>query len=196
MKRESSGKRRGEIKKAVLDIIAKEGLHNLTIRNLAKKVKITEGAIFRHFKSKRDIIISIMDDVKTELMSDLRSIANSSLSAEEILFRYLSCHINYLVNNKGISILLFSEAAHLNYKEMKKRLQYILSEHESLLTGIINHGINEGKWDKVINVKDFAIVYMSIPIALNVEMFYNNPDVTIEKFIKRMFNLIVRILSK
>ncbi len=194
MKRESTEKRRVQIKKAVLKVIAKEGLHNLSIKNLAKTVGITEGAIFRHFSSKRAIIISIMDDVKTELMSELKTIANSKLPAEEKLFRYLSCHISYLINNKGISILLFSEAAHLNDKELKKRLNSILVEHEALITKIINGGIKEGKWKKIKNVKEFAIIYMSIPIALNVEVFYNKPEITVNDFIKRMFSLIIKIL--
>lgn len=194
MKRESTEKRREQIKKAVLKVITKEGLHNLSIRNLAKIVGITEGAIFRHFTSKRAIIISIMDDVKTELMSELGSISNSTLPADKKLFKYLSCHINYLINNKGISILLFSEAAHLNDKELKKRLNSIFVEHEALITRIINDGIKEGKWRKIKNVKEFAIIYMGIPIALNVEVFNNKPEISVNEFIKRMFDLIIKIL--
>ncbi len=194
MKREPTEIRRKQIKKAVLKIITKEGLHSLSIRNLAKIVGITEGAVFRHFTSKRAIIISIMDDVKEELMSELKSIAYSRIPAEEKLFKYLSCHINYLINNKGISILLFSEAAHLNDKELKKRWKSILAEHDKLLTKIINDGIKEGKWSKIKSVKEFAIIYMSIPLALNVEVFYNKPDMAVNDFIKRMFDLIIKIL--
>ncbi|MEJ2613414.1 MAG: TetR/AcrR family transcriptional regulator [Ignavibacteriaceae bacterium] len=196
MKREATEKRREQIKKAVLKIIAKEGLHNLSIRNLAKQVGITEGAIFRHFKSKRAIIISIMDDVKAELMSELRTIAKSSLPAEERLFKYLNCHIEYIVKNKGISILLFSEAAHFNYKVVRTRLRAILSEQESLITGIIKDGIDEKNFKRLNNIKDIIILYMSIPIALNVEMIFDKQDVTVENFSERMFNLIVEILKR
>lgn len=196
MKREATEKRRKQIKKAVLKIIAKEGLHNLSIRNLAKQVGITEGAIFRHFKSKRAIIISIMDDVKEELMSDLRMIAKSSLPAEERLFKYLNCHIEYIVKNKGISVLLFSEAAHLNHKAIRARLRSILSEQESLIRGIVQDGINEKIFKQLNNVKDITVLYMSIPIALNVEMIFNKPDVTVKNFSERMFNLIIKILKE
>lgn len=196
MKREATEKRREQIKKAVLKIIAKEGLHNLSIRNLAKQVGITEGAIFRHFKSKRAIIISIMDDVKEELMSELRAIAKSSLPAEERLFKYLNCHIEYIMKNKGISILLFSEAAHFNYKVVRARLRAILSEQESLITGIINDGINEKIFKSLNNIKDITVLYMSIPIALNVEMIFDKQDITGKNFSERMFNLIIEILKR
>lgn len=196
MKKQTSEIRREQIKKAVLEIITKEGLHNLSIRNLAKIVGITEGAIFRHFKSKREIILSILNDVRNELMSELRDIAQSTYSAREKLLRYLSCHIEYIAKNKGISILLFSDAAHLNYKVLRTRLRSILSEQEALIVGIVQDGIKAGVWNKKVNVNDFAVLYMSIPIALNVEMIFNGTDLNIKDFSKRMFDLIITILKK
>jgi AcrR family transcriptional regulator len=196
MKRESTDKRRRQIKKAVLDTIRKEGLHNLSIKNLARRVGISEGAIFRHFKSKREIIKSIMEDVQTELMKDLRAICKSKQSAEERLFQFLHCHIKYFIKNKGISILLFSEAAHLNYREMKKSLRSIISEQESLITQIIKDGIKQSRWDKKVKIEDIAILYRSIPIAFNVEMLFNDQSIEVENFCKRMFSLFIGILNK
>ncbi len=196
MKRESSDIRRGQIKKAVLDTIRKEGLHNLSTRNLARRVGISEGAIFRHFKSKREIITSIMEDVQTELMKDLRVIAESKKPAEERLFQFLHCHIKYFLRNKGISILLFSEVAHLNYKEMKKNIRSIISDQESLISKIIKDGIKKSNWNKKVKIEDIAILYRSIPIAFNVEMLFNRHDIEVENFCKRMFNLFMGILNK
>lgn len=196
MTRESTDKRQEQIKKAVLKIITKEGLHNLSIRNLAKKVGITEGAIFRHFESKRAIIISILDDVKKDLMSELRSITQSTYSTEDRLYMFLMCHTKYLVKNKGVSILLFSEAAHLNYREVRKRFHSIISEQEMLISTIIKDGIKEGKWDRKADIEDIAILYRSIPISLNVEIVINEHDIAVKNFCKRMNNLFLKILRK
>ena len=89
MARESTDTRQEQIKKAVLEIIADDGLHNLSTRNLAKRIGFTEGAIFRHFPTKRDIIKGIMDDVANDLIGSLRSIVLSPAKAEEKLFNYL-----------------------------------------------------------------------------------------------------------
>jgi AcrR family transcriptional regulator len=67
---------------------------------------VTEGALFRHFSSKKEIMLSILDDVKKELLSEQKKITFSSdLSAEEKLFKFLCVHITYLIENKGITIL-------------------------------------------------------------------------------------------
>lgn len=195
MVRKKTEIRQEQIKKAVLEIISKEGLNNVSTRNLAKKVGITEGAIFRHFKTKRDIILGIMEDVKNELITDLRKISCSDKPSEEKLFNFLCTHVRYLIKNKGITILLFSEAAHMNDKELKINLHSILSEQKTLIEKIVTDGIKKGNWSKKVIPQDFATVYMGIPITLNIELVLNPEKNVIQNFCKRMNGLMLKILK-
>ncbi len=196
MERQTTEIRQEQIKKAVLDIIFKDGLNQLSTRNLANRVGITEGAIFRHFKSKRDIMLGIMQDVKTDLIGEMRKIALSAEESENKLFAFLCWHVKYLIDNKGITILLFSEAAHMNDKELKNNLHEILAEQKSLFSKIIRDGMAEGLWNKKLAVDDIATIYMGIPITLNIEMILNKDQFEIHNFCKRMFSLMQRMLLK
>ena len=128
MKRENTEIRQEQIKKAVLELIVSDGLHQVSTRNLAKQIGLTEGAIFRHFKSKRDIIKAIMDDVSVDLIGTLRQIILKPTRAEKKMFEYLCANVKYLRANKGITILLFSEATHLGDKELKNKLSEIYEQ--------------------------------------------------------------------
>jgi AcrR family transcriptional regulator len=46
--------RQKDILKAAIAIIANQGYEKLTIKNLATKIGVTEAALYRHFKSKRE----------------------------------------------------------------------------------------------------------------------------------------------
>lgn len=196
MARESTDTRQEQIKKAVLDIIADEGLHNISTRNLAKRIGFTEGAIFRHFKTKKDIIKGIMDDVANDLIGSLRSIVLSPAKAEEKLFSYLCSNVKYLKENRGITILLFSEATHLGDKELKDKLSQILSVQKQFIIKMVKDGIAEGVWDKSVNAEDVAVIYMGIPITFNIEMVLNNSGLNLDNFCKRMYSLILKMLRK
>ncbi len=195
MERKTTEIRQEQIKKAVLDIIFTEGLDQLSTRNLAKRVGITEGAIFRHFKSKRDIMLGIMQDVKTDLIGELRRISLDAEGSEKRLFSFLCSHVKYLIENKGITILLFSEAAHMNDKDLKDNLREILSEQKSLISKIIRDGIAEGLWNRKLVVDDIATIYMGIPITLNIELILNEDKFNMQGFCKRMFFLMQRMMS-
>jgi AcrR family transcriptional regulator len=196
MARETTDIRQEQIKKAVLEIIADEGLHNISTRNLAKKIGLTEGAIFRHFQTKRDIIKGIMDDVENDLIGSLRHIVLKADKAEDKLFNYLCRNVKYLKENRGITILLFTEATHLGDKQLKEKLNQILTEQKQFIIKIVKEGIAEGVWDKNINAEDVAVIYMGIPITLNIELVLNNKNMNLDNFCKRMYSLISKALKK
>ncbi len=56
--------RQKEIVEAALELITTKGIQGVTIKNLAKKIGITEPAIYRHFKSKTEILLSILNSFK------------------------------------------------------------------------------------------------------------------------------------
>jgi len=194
--RETTDIRQEQIKKAVLEIIAEEGLHNISTRNLAKKIGLSEGAIFRHFTTKRDIIKGIMEDVANDLIGTLRSIVLSPAKAEDKLFKYLCENVRYLKENRGITILLFSEAAHLGDKELKGKLNQILTEQKQFIIKIVKDGVSEGVFDKKINPEDIAMLYMGIPITFNIELVLNKSSLNMDNFCKRMYSLILKSLKK
>ncbi len=196
MERKPTEIRQEEIKEALLQIIDSEGLHNLSTRKLAERVGITEGALFRHFKSKRDMIISIIDGVEEVLMKSLQGIAMSDASSHERLFKFLCVHVRYLIEHKGITMLLFSEAAHSGDPQLKSRMLNILNTQKQLAKKIIQDGIVAGVWDSSLQVENVAMLYMGIPISLNIELVLNPYDVNTEHFCKRMMCILERALKK
>ncbi len=196
MVRKTTEVRKEEIKAAVLDIIASEGFSRLSTRNLANKVGLSEGAIFRHFKSKRDIILSIMEDVKVDLQDSLRKIALGTKPANERLREFLMSHINYLNKHQGITILLFSEAAHMNDVTLKLQLNEILMEQKLLVTKIIHDGKKEGIWNKKLDEGNVALLYLGIPLSFNIDLVLNRNKVNVKVFCNRMFSLLQKVLIK
>lgn len=53
-------KRQIQIVEISFQIINEQGPAALTIRNVAEKIKLSEGAIYRHFKSKEEILLVMM----------------------------------------------------------------------------------------------------------------------------------------
>jgi len=188
--------RQEQIKQAVLDIIYTDGLKNLSTRMLAKRIGMSEGAIFRHFSTKQDIILSIIKDVQTDFIGGLRKIATSNNSAQQRLEELLCYTIKYLTDNKGITLLLFSEASHNNDTEMKKALMQIFNSQKKLISKIVLDGIAEGIWDESIPVENVAMLYMGIPVSLNVELVLSNGQMDTSNFCNRMLQLINRMLAK
>ncbi len=196
MEKQPTEIRQEQIKQAVLNIIYSEGLKNLSTRNLAKHIGLSEGAIFRHFPTKQDIILSIIKDVQHEFIGSLRTIANSGEEPLERLQKFLCQTIDYLTRNKGITMLMFSEASHNNDASLKKSLQHIFNSQKKLLSKIILDGIADDTWDESIPVDNVATLYMGIPISLNIELILSGGEFHADNFCHQMLLLILKILNK
>ncbi len=62
--RRSTEERQEEIVHAAIHIIANEGLGKLTTANIARRVGISEGALFRHVSSKDDILLKALSHIE------------------------------------------------------------------------------------------------------------------------------------
>ncbi|MFK5889665.1 MAG: TetR/AcrR family transcriptional regulator [Flavobacteriaceae bacterium] len=195
MIRLSTETRQAQIKEAVLDIISNEGLAKLSTKNLAARVGVSEGAIYRHFKSKKNILLSVVEDVYNNLVVNQKAIAYSKMTPSVKLFTFFCKQIKYLIYNKGVTILLFSEATHANDSDLKEKLLEILKAQKELLKQIVNEGINHGSWNKDLDIEAFATLYMGIPVILNIELVLNKETFNHEDFCNKMFVMLERILK-
>ncbi|MFA5298117.1 MAG: TetR/AcrR family transcriptional regulator [Lutibacter sp.] len=195
MKRLDTETRQVLIKQAVQDILSTEGMSKLSINNIALKVGVSEGAIYRHFKSKKEILLSIINDVFDNLVIKQQEVANSTLEPSKKLFTFFCKQINYLLHNKGITILLFSQAVHANDSYLKEQLLKVLQFQKDLLKQIVKEGVIQGLWSKQIDIDDFATFYMGIPAILNIEIVLSKENFNPEEFSNRMFVLLKRILN-
>jgi AcrR family transcriptional regulator len=196
MKRQTTDIRQEQIKQAVIDIISTDGLKNLSTRNLALHIGMSEGSIFRHFKTKKDIIISIFNDIQDNFIGELKKIAGSDEKPSIRLTKYLSATIKYHTDNKGINMLLFSEASYKNDPELKKRLQQIFRDQKQFVMEIIEDGITSGIWDENVVVENVALMYMGIPLAMNMEVLIGGRGFQFDHFCNHMILLLLKMLRK
>ncbi len=191
-KRLDTATRRTQIKRAVLRIISVEGLAKVSTRKLASKVGVTEGALFRHFASKKDILFAIFQDVRSDLLAELKNVAHSNASSDKKLAEFLVVHVKYLIANKGITMLLFSEAAHMNDSKLKREFRDIFLSLKGYVSKIIRQGIDEHIWDESLNIDSATTLYLGIPISLNMELILHTGEFNQERFCERMQSLLVR----
>ncbi|OIP55424.1 MAG: hypothetical protein AUK34_13295 [Ignavibacteria bacterium CG2_30_36_16] len=84
----------------------------------------------------------------------------------------------------------------MNEPLLKKGLREILLTQKEYISRIIKQGMNEGVWDKSLNVENAATLYMGIPISLNIEMILNPGAQKQKKFCDNMICLIKKALEK
>ena len=139
----STIKRQKQIIDEAIRIIHEKGFASLSIRELAKNVGISEPAIYRHFNSKEDIVIGILDrmlEFGNFIENNIKDIENPLEKIRQFIF----LHIELLEKNPQMTSVIFSEDIFQPDEVINVKLQMIFRKRHSLLNSIINEAIEKG----------------------------------------------------
>ena len=102
----SSEERRAQIVEAAIKIIGERGLRAFTVAHMAEEVGITDGTIFRHFKSKDEIVLAVIDRLE-EIFSE--TVPPPDGDPLENLGRFFLNRVKLVTSQPGIQALVFSD---------------------------------------------------------------------------------------
>jgi len=86
---------REKILEAALKLFSKKGFRETTIKDISKEVGITEGAIYRHFSTKEEIINSLLNEITQELRQKLLESIQKEETDEERLKAIIDTLLEY-----------------------------------------------------------------------------------------------------
>ncbi|MFP3206984.1 MAG: TetR/AcrR family transcriptional regulator [Hydrogenobaculum sp.] len=90
---------RNRILHEALKIFSNKGIRETTIKDIARAVGITEGAIYRHFDSKEQIVKSLFLNSSQEFYNHLSSALSKAQNFEEALKNLCEAFLSYAFTN-------------------------------------------------------------------------------------------------
>jgi AcrR family transcriptional regulator len=144
-KRRNTLERKKQIIEAARQMIVKYGSEHVTVRRIAKSVGISEAAIYRHFKSKRDILLLLADHIEVSLVGDIEAGLTAERSSLSGISAAMHDHISSIEQRHGISYLVIAEIISLGDKKLNNRFSEIVSKYINSLSKLISAGIETGE---------------------------------------------------
>lgn len=98
-----------EIIDAAGRILTASGVSGLTIKNLANEMKFSEGAIYRHFTSKEEIIIALLDYLSNDMDERLAKVNSIDVGPEEKFVALFQNQFSFFKKNPHYVVAVFSD---------------------------------------------------------------------------------------
>lgn len=136
--------RQEEIVDAAIAIIDRKGIQGLTIKNLSKDIGITEGAIYRHFENKREILISILNHFQKEINRFQQASQSEGKSAFARLAVFLDHFRRFFEANPAIVSVIFAEEIFHNDRELSGKIAELIGDNQHFILSLIREGRDGG----------------------------------------------------
>jgi TetR/AcrR family transcriptional regulator, fatty acid metabolism regulator protein len=156
-----------EIIEAAGRILTSSGVSGLTIKNLAKEMKFSESAIYRHFTSKEEIIIAMLTFLAESIDQRLADTIGSSDPKEKFIavfreqFRFFNLHPNFVV-------AVFSDGLMEETQRINDAILNLINIKMKHLMPVIMEGQQKGICTNALTAEELTHIIMG---AFKLQMF-------------------------
>lgn len=184
-----------EIVETALSLIDEKGIQGLTIKNLSKKIGISEPAIYRHYENKIEILLALLDYFKDYMASIIKQV-NQKENALEKIEALFTGYFESFTNNRSLVTVIFSEELFRNETMLSDKTASIIANNISMLTNILEQGRQNNEIRTDLPVEHLAVMVMG-----SLRLYVKNWQLTgydsdIRKSGKELINSIKEILRK
>lgn len=147
--------RQKEIVDHSITLIARRGIQDLTIRNIAEAIGISEPAIYRHFKSKTDVVLAVIDALENSVFGTSEAPVDPAFRSVET---YLKRLFERLEAAPDLAVVVFSDEVFMNDEKLVSRVRALMERSLEEITRLIQTGQRAGNIRKDVPASNLAVI--------------------------------------
>ncbi len=186
-----------QIIEAATKRIDKYGIQELTTKNLAADIGLSEAALYRHFKSKNDILLGMLSyfiiGMKEKINSIIQDEKNSPPAVIKAIFNN---QLNTFIKNPAIVSVIFSEGIFQFNGTLSNKLSEMMDLMHKKISTLIKKGQDEGSFNKLLspNITTTMIMGSMRMVVLKWKLSGNKSNLV--KDGQAMLNGILKMIEK
>jgi len=160
--------RQSEIINTAIKLIGEGGIQALTIKNISSEIGIAESALYRHFKSKIEVLSTLLDFLGVIIISHYENVDKLKISPFEKIEKMILGQLKIFAENPPYAIVILSDGLYKNEKLLYDKIFKIMESAKSTFIKIIDEGESTGEIRKDITSEQIAFVIMgSVRLTVN-----------------------------
>ncbi len=175
--------------KAVVELAAEQNPTDITTAAIAKRMGLTQGALFRHFPNKSAILQEVMKWVTTRLLGKLDKAVQGAASPLAALEAMFTAHVDFVVRHPGVPRLLFGELQRAEKTASKDLVQELVTRYQERLHRLIEKGKADRELDTSLDTEAAAILFIGTIQGLIMQSLLADDVTHIRAYAPRAFKI-------
>ena len=113
---------REQLLSAAADLVAERGFHAVGITDIGAAAGVSGAAIYRHFASKQDILVALLDRVVEGLRDGARLAVADARTPDDALDALIAAHVDFALRDRSI-IAVYDQEAHTLPDDDRRRIR-------------------------------------------------------------------------
>ncbi|HCM75649.1 MAG TPA: TetR/AcrR family transcriptional regulator [Cytophagales bacterium] len=149
-----------EIIEAAGELLTESGLGGLTTKNLAAKMGFSEAALYKHFKNKEDIVLTMLRYLAGNIEERMVNTVSKYDKPQDKLSAIFKSQFTFFDEKPQFLIAIFSEGLLESSPEINQAISDIMAITRKHLIQIIQQGQKQGQFTHKVQAADLAHIVM------------------------------------
>jgi len=193
LRERKTAKRKDEILKSALSLLAEKGYHGTTMEDIASHLFMTKGSIYYYFKDKQDLVYQSQLKIMHRSINNINEVKKLDLPVTERLEKIIAIHIEYAVRERAGFELMVNPNEIFSAEQLKEIL-YLRDKYASGYDDLLQEGVDSGDF----SVDHIKIVRNTLLGAMNwvTQWFSFEGEMNEKQFATIVAKYIMRIVLK
>lgn len=144
----------------VVELAGEQNPSEITTAAIAKRMGVTQGALFRHFPNKEAILESVMEWVSKRLLARIDKAISKQSSPELALEAMFMAHVDFVCKHPGVPRMLFGELQAANDSAPKRMVQLMIKGYSVKLKSLLDEGVKAGDFDPELDTESASLLFI------------------------------------
>ena len=166
--------RRDQILQVLAVMLEKKTVKPVTTAALAAEIKISEAALYRHFRSKTDMFNALIDFIENTLFSRVSAVMEDKSNAVDRIKHIVHILLLIVEHNKGMSRILTREALANEDASLHIRVDKMFARLDVQIKQVLKEAINQESLKTSFATAEVSKLILSIPEGLIQQFIRSN----------------------
>lgn len=156
-------KRKEKVILSAIDIISELGLQGLSVKEICTRQEISEGTLYKHFRSKDEIILGVLDFYEKFDFMRNETIKLKKMSSKESIRYCLGLIAEYYENYPAITAIPANYQAFMHESAtIAEKNLHVFQSHNTLIINYIKDGIISGEFKSDIDAEILSFIIIGM----------------------------------
>ena len=185
-----------QILSAAFEVFVKKGYSKTTMDDIVVASKLSKGALYHYYGSKKELFISLIDHWETYTFKDFYNKKSHNKKASDILRFFAKNVINTVTDKKHAYIAEIEfKSMSIQDSEIRERSNLLYNKLLDLFEKVVDKGINDREF-KNLNARKTAMSILAIFQGISWFVISDEKHVTPEEYINDSIELIISSISR
>lgn len=157
----AKGERRVQILQMLAQMLEHPEGEKVTTAGLAKRLEVSEAALYRHFASKAQMFEGLIEFIETSVLGLLAQINQSDANAMQKIQKSLHVLLAFAQKNPGMARVLIGDALLHENPRLQTRVTQLIDRVQASLKQSFRDVAMETGWQPVVEVGVYSEFWMS-----------------------------------